>query len=47
MRSAQQVLGHFQVSEHTGLSVQAVAANREKYGENSRTRTHLRKDTVN
>lgn len=34
VRSAQDVLGHFKVSEQSGLSATAVVANREKYGEN-------------
>ena len=36
VRSAQDVLGHFKVSEQTGLSAKAVKANRETYGENGK-----------
>ena len=34
VRSAQDVLGHFKVSERTGLPAKSVAAAREKYGSN-------------
>ena len=41
VRSARDVLGHFRVSEQTGLTAKGVMANREKYGKNCKHNTNI------